>query len=128
MQIINVCMTILGMQIVSSEKLVDYYNFPDLQLDGKVGQQICSEVDSDISYFYDISGAPGLNIKPPQENGYQVFLQSTSQGSRCLQADSLLLYKVSNISHVRIIINNYLIYYIYPRKKKSRFHRKKNSL
>ena len=76
-----------------------------MQLDEKVGKQINSEVQSDISYFYEISGTPGLDIEPPQPKGYLVFLQSTSQGSRCLKANSLLLYKVSNYIKFHIIIN-----------------------
>ena len=48
-----------------------------------------------VTWFYWI-GAPGLGIKPKHSDDYKVFVQSTSQGSRCLKSKTLLLYKVQN--------------------------------
>ena len=52
------------------------------------------DVQSDLSLFYTISGAPGTAIKPPTKKDVKVFVQSTSQGSRCLKKGTSLLYKV----------------------------------
>ena len=48
-----------------------------------------------VKWFYWI-GAPGVGIKPKNYDNYKVFVQSTSQGSRCLKSKTLLLYKVQN--------------------------------
>jgi hypothetical protein len=69
--------------------------FSILQLELEVGKQIT--LKSNIGYFYEIPGTPGLDIAPPQGKDYRLFLQSTSQGSRCLKANSLLLYKVRTV-------------------------------
>ena len=50
-------------------------------------------LDTGIKWFYWIK-APGIGIKPPTEYDYKTFIQSTSQGSRCLKSKTLLLYKV----------------------------------
>ena len=46
-----------------------------------------------VKWFYWI-GAPAMGIKPQKSDEYKVFVQSTSQGSRCLKSKTLLLYKV----------------------------------
>ena len=48
-----------------------------------------------VKWFYWIR-APGVGIKPKNYDNYKVFVQSTSQGSRCLKSKTLLLYKVQN--------------------------------
>ena len=51
-------------------------------------------LETNITFFYWIAGTPGTGIKPPNFMHYKVFVQSTSQGSRCLKSKTLLLYKV----------------------------------
>ena len=46
-----------------------------------------------VKWFYWV-GAPGVGIQPCKYENYRVFVQSTSQGSRCLKSKTLLLYKV----------------------------------
>ena len=46
-----------------------------------------------IKWFYWI-GAPGIGIQRQRYENYRLFVQSTSQGSRCLKCKTLLLYKV----------------------------------
>ena len=41
---------------------------------------------------YKIPGAPGIGIKAPNLKEYRVFVQSKSQGSRCLRAGTSVLY------------------------------------
>ena len=57
------------------------------------GEEIIS-LETGIMYFYWISGAPGAGIKPPMFESFEVFVQSTSQGSRCLKENTLVLYKI----------------------------------
>jgi hypothetical protein len=52
------------------------------------------ELDSLIEYFYAIPGAPSNAVKPEQLRlkHHKIFIQSTSQGSRCLKKGTKLLY------------------------------------
>ena len=58
----------------------------------------CEEMklQSLIEYFYAIPGVPSKAVKPEQLNSglrhHKVFIQSTSQGSRCLKAGTKILY------------------------------------
>jgi hypothetical protein len=47
-----------------------------------------------IEYFYAIPGAPSKAVKPEQLRlkHHKIFIQSTSQGSRCLKKGTKLLY------------------------------------
>ena len=47
-----------------------------------------------IEYFYAISGVPSKAVKPEQLRlkGHKIFIQSTSQGSRCLKKGEKILY------------------------------------
>lgn len=54
-----------------------------------------SRLETGIIYYYLFSEVPGVAIKPPMVDIYKVFVQSTSQGSRCLRSDTLLLYKAT---------------------------------
>ena len=62
---------------------------------GDNGEEIIS-LEMGIMYFYCISNAPGAGIKPPMFEKFEVFVQSTSQGSRCLKENTLVLYKVNH--------------------------------
>ena len=53
-------------------------------------------LETGIMYFYWILGAPGAGIKPPMFETFEVFVQCTSQGSRSLKKNTLVLYKVSH--------------------------------
>jgi hypothetical protein len=56
------------------------------------------KLPSNIGMFYDISGAPGIDVKPLfSDVTKKIFVQSTSQGSRCLKNGMKLLYKVGII-------------------------------
>ena len=35
-----------------------------------------------------------MGVKPPREKGVRVFIQSTSQGARCVKPGDTILYKV----------------------------------
>ena len=50
---------------------------------------------SSTDLFYAIEGAPDFELSPPKIKlkGVKIFLQSTSQGSRCLKKGTTLLYK-----------------------------------
>ena len=58
----------------------------------------CEELklQSLIEYFYAIPGVPTMAVKPQQLNSglrhHKIFIQSTSQGSRCLKAGTKILY------------------------------------
>ena len=56
------------------------------------------ELQSFVEYFYAIDGVPAKGIKLDGLHHSKVFIQSTSQGSRCLRKGDKLLYlqKVSN--------------------------------
>ena len=44
--------------------------------------------------FYKVFGAPGMALKPKtSDSGTRVFIQSTSQGARCLKRGDIVLYK-----------------------------------
>ena len=65
--------------------------------------------------FYEIPGAPGIGIKRPifggEQTGLRIFVQSTSQGSRCLKK-GIMLYKVAIIQiHNFMYHNNYRIHH-----------------
>ena len=50
---------------------------------------------STIKMFYEISGVPGIDVKPSDSDPTKkIFVQSTSQGSRCLKNGMKILYKV----------------------------------
>jgi hypothetical protein len=59
------------------------------------------ELQSLIENFYAIDGVPAKGIKPEKLRlkHHKIFIQSTSQGSRCLKKGEKLLYlKEVNIS------------------------------
>ena len=62
--------------------------------------------------FYEIPGVPGFGIKPPKFGAKQarlrIFVQSTSQGSRCLKK-GIVLYKVCHI-YIYIFIYICIVY------------------
>ena len=47
-----------------------------------------------IDLFYRLPGVPGEGVKPPNIKGMRVFIQSTSQGARCVKPGDTILYKV----------------------------------
>ena len=52
------------------------------------------ELQSRVEYFYAIDGVPTKGVKPEQlrlEHS-RIFIQSTSQGSRCLRKGEKILY------------------------------------
>ena len=59
-------------------------------------QLSCKELklQSLIEYFYAIPGVPSLAVKPEhlRLKGDRFFIQSTSQGSRCLKKGEKILY------------------------------------
>ena len=61
----------------------------------KQGERGKELLQTGVRWFYWI-GAPGVGIKPKYYDDYKVFVQSTSQGSRCLKSKTLLLYKQNN--------------------------------
>ena len=60
-----------------------------LQLDHKHLELQCR-----VEYFYAIDGVPAKGVKPEQLRleHHRIFIQSTSQGSRCLKKGEKLLY------------------------------------
>ena len=68
------------------------------------------DLNSSIKRFYWLSKfVPGVGIKQPDFKDYRVFVQSMSQGSRCLKAKTLLLYKVNccaDDNAIRIMLCN----------------------
>ena len=56
----------------------------------------CEELklESFTEYFYAIPGVPSMAIKPEQLRleHHKIFIQSTSQGSRCLKMGAKILY------------------------------------
>ena len=56
----------------------------------------CEELklESFTEYFYAIPGAPSMAVKPEQLRleHCKIFIQSTSQGSRCLKMGAKILY------------------------------------
>ena len=50
------------------------------------------ELQSPIEYFYAIQGAPNRATKPNQLHYRKIFIQSASQGSKCLKKGAKLLY------------------------------------
>ena len=67
------------------------------QQQGDNGEEIKS-LETGIMYFYWIPGAPEAGIKPPMFDTFEVFVQSTSQGSRCLKENTLVLYKRNGVN------------------------------
>ena len=59
-------------------------------------QLSCEELklQSLVEYFYAIPGVPSKAVKPAQLklDHSKIFIQSTSQGSRCLRAGTKILY------------------------------------
>ena len=57
------------------------------------------ELKSLVEYFYAINGVPAKGVKLDDLRHVKVFIQSTSQGSRCLKQGDKLLYlkEVSNM-------------------------------
>ena len=51
-----------------------------------------------IEYFYAIDGVPAKGVKLDDLRHMKIFIQSTSQGSRCLKIGEKILYleKVNN--------------------------------
>ena len=53
-------------------------------------------LESGVQLFYDISGVHNKRVKPPtMQQGKRIFIQSTSQGSMCLEEGMTILYKVN---------------------------------
>lgn len=52
------------------------------------------QLESLIEYFYAIPGVPTKAVEPEQLrlDQHKVFIQSTSQGSRCLKKGTKILY------------------------------------
>ena len=52
------------------------------------------KLQSLVEYFYAIPGVPSKAVKPEQLilDHHKIFIQSTSQGSRCLKKGEKLLY------------------------------------
>ena len=60
------------------------------------------KLQSLVEYFYAIEGAPAKEVKLRDDLRHvKVFIQSTSQGSRCLKKGVKLLY----LKQVNIMIN-----------------------
>ena len=59
-------------------------------------QLSCDELklQSLIEYFYAVPGVPSKAVKPEQLRleHHKIFIQSTSQGSRCLKKGEKILY------------------------------------
>ena len=52
------------------------------------------EISCNFQSFYEVPGAPAMGLKPKtSESGPRVFIQSTSQGARCLKRGDIVLYK-----------------------------------
>jgi hypothetical protein len=63
------------------------------------------ELQSLIEYFYAIPGVPSMAVKPDQLQleHRKIFIQSTSQGSRCLKKGEKILYlKEVLLPHIAI--------------------------
>ena len=45
-----------------------------------------------IDLFYKLPGVPAVRVKPPREKGVRVFIQSMSQGARCVKPGDTILY------------------------------------
>ena len=50
-------------------------------------------LQSGVDTFYKIPGVPGKDVKPELDD-FRVFIQSTSQGARCLKRGDIVLYIV----------------------------------
>jgi hypothetical protein len=50
------------------------------------------ELQSLVEYFYAIRGVPAKGVNLKELRHVKVFIQSTSQGSRCLKKEDKLLY------------------------------------
>ena len=50
------------------------------------------ELQSLLEYFYEISEVPSKGVKLDNLDNRRIFIQSTSQGSRCLKKGAKLLY------------------------------------
>ena len=61
------------------------------------------KLQSLVEYFYAIPGVPSKAVKPEQLNSglhhHKIFIQSTSQGSRCLKAGTKILYLKEVLVH-----------------------------
>jgi hypothetical protein len=58
--------------------------------------QTTRELHSGPDARYRIPQAPDIQIKRPNLAKYRVFVQSKSQGSRCLRAGDVILYNITN--------------------------------
>ena len=47
-----------------------------------------------IDLYYRLHGVLGVGVKPQAKEGVRVFIQSTSQGARCVKPGDTILYKV----------------------------------
>ena len=63
------------------------------------------ELQSLIEYFYAIPGVPSMAVKPQQLRlkHHRIFIQSTSQGSRCLKNGTKILY-------LKKVVTAYILY------------------
>ena len=69
------------------------------------------ELQSLVEYFYAIGGVPAKAVKLKDLRHSKIFIQSTSQGSRCLKKGEKLLYleKVNNSVSMHNIIRASLV-------------------
>ena len=63
------------------------------------------ELWSLVEYFYAISGVPAKDIKLKDLRHSRTFIQSTSQGSRCLKKGEKLLY-LKEVNIINILAYN----------------------
>ena len=64
------------------------------------------ELQSFIEYFYAIPGVPSVAVKLEQLRIIKFFIQSTSQGSRCLKKGEKILYLKEVISTLHAHMNS----------------------
>ena len=73
-----------------------YNNIMTIQIHDSYMQLDCEELElqSLIEHFYAIPGVPSMAVKPEQLRleHHRIFIQSTSQGSRCLKKGEKILY------------------------------------
>ena len=71
------------------------------------------ELQSLIQYFYAIGGVPTKEVKLKELRHSKVFIQSTSQGSRCLKQGDKLLYlkEVNNAINLTVHVFIAIRYY-----------------
>jgi hypothetical protein len=83
--------------IIAFLMIVAKWKFPSQSGSIIINMQLGCEklkLESLIEYFYAIPGVPSEAVKPEQLRleHHKVFIQSTSQGSRCLKKGTRILY------------------------------------